>query len=172
MAKEHKGLVTFKGGPLTLVGDEVKVGDTAPDFHIASSLADFANLSDSKGKVRVLNVVPSLDTGVCDKQTREFDKIAGQIGDGVLVLTISMDLPPGQGRWATEAGVEHIKTLSDYRSKSFGNQYGVLIKELDVLARSVWVVDKGGKVAYKQIVPETTTEPDYAPVVEAVKKLL
>ncbi|GIX07099.1 MAG: putative thiol peroxidase [Candidatus Poribacteria bacterium] len=169
---EFTGLVTFRGNPLTLVGNEVNVGDTAPDFEIASSLAERKRLSDFAGKVRVLNVVPSLDTSVCSTQTQKFDRFAKELGEDVVVLTISMDLPPAQARWAQEHQADHVVLLSDYLDHSFGLAYGVRIKELGVLARSVFVVDRDGKVVYKQIVPETVEEPDYEPVIEAVKKAL
>ena len=168
MPKKHTGLVTFQGGPLTLVGDEVKVGDQAPDFKIANGLAEFAELSDYADQTVVLSVVPSLDTGVCNAQSRRFNEIAGELGDAAAVLTVSMDLPPAQGRWAEEAEAENLTLLSDYRDHSFGLSYGVRIDELGVLARSVWVV-KGGKVVYKQIVPETVDEPDYDAAVAAVR---
>jgi thiol peroxidase len=173
MAQEHKGLVAFKGDALTLVGNAVDVGDTAPNFKIADGLADLASLSDSSGKVRVLNVVPSLDgSAVCGLQTRRMDKIAVELGDDLTMITVSMDLPPAQARWAADAEAGHVKFLSDYRDHSFGELYGVRIKELGILARSVWVVDRDGVVRYKQIVAETTTEPDYEPVIDAIKTLV
>jgi thiol peroxidase len=172
MAQEHQGLVAFKGDPLTLVGDAVEVGDKAPNFRIANGLADFTSLSDCDGKVGVLNVVPSLDTAVCDLQTRRMSQIAGELGDDLVMITVSMDLPPAQERWAGDADVENVTFLSDYRDHSFGLSYGVRIKELGILARSVWVVDRDGTVRYKQIVPETTDEPDYDPVIAAAKELI
>ncbi|MBT3267940.1 thiol peroxidase [Candidatus Poribacteria bacterium] len=171
MATEHTGLVTFQGGALTLVGDAVAVGDPAPAFTIGSGLADLASLSDYAGKVVVLNVVPSLDTPVCDVQTRRFNEIATGAGDNVVVLTISMDLPPAQARWCGAADAENVVCLSDYRDHSFGHAYGVYIKEIAILARSVWVIDGPGVVQYKQIVPETVDEPDYDAAVAAVEAL-
>ena len=172
MAQEHTGLVAFKGDPLTLEGNAVNVGDKAPDFRIANGLADFTSLSDCDGKVRILNVVPSLDTAVCDLQTRRMNKIAGELGDDLVMVTVSMDLPPAQARWSDDAGADHVTFLSDYRDHSFGLSYGVRIKELGILARSVWVIDRDGGVRYKQIVRETTDEPDYDPVIAAAKELI
>ena len=172
MATEHTGLVTFQGGPLTLVGDAVNVGDAAPAFTIASGLADMASLSDYAGKVVVLNVVPSLDTPVCDIQTRRFNEAAADYGDEAVVLTVSMDLPPAQARWCGAADAENVVCLSDYRDHSFGKAYGVEIKELVILARSVWVIDASGVVQYKQIVPETVDEPDYDAATAAIDALL
>ena len=171
MATEHTGLVTFQGGALTLVGDAVDVGDNAPAFTTGSGLAELASLSDYLGKVVVLNVVPSLDTPVCDTQTRRFDGIAAAAGHGVAVLTISMDLPPAQERWRLMAETENVVCLSDYRDHSFGHSYGVYIREIGILARSVWVIDGSGVVQYKQIVPETVDEPDYDAAIAAVEAL-
>jgi len=172
MAQERTGLIAFKGNGLTLVGTPVEVGKPAPDFRIASSLTDYRALSDDAGKVRILNVVPSLDTPVCDTQTRKFNQIAGELGDGVVVLTISMDLPPAQARWCALAEAKNIVTLSDYRNHSFGLAYGLHIKELDILARAVLVIDREGIVRYQEIVPEITTEPHYDAALEAVRALL
>jgi thiol peroxidase len=172
MVEERTGLTAFKGNGLTLVGTPVEVGKPAPDFRIASTLADYVSLSDCAGKVRILNVVPSLDTPVCDTQTRKFNEIAGELGDKVVVFTISMDLPPAQARWCGAADAKNIVTLSDYRNHSFGLAYGLHIKELDILARSVLVVDGDGIVRYQEIVPEVTTEPNYDAALDAVKALL
>jgi thiol peroxidase len=171
MATEHTGLVTFQGGALTLVGDAVAVGDNAPAFTIGSGLAELASLNDCLGKVVVLNVVPSLDTPVCDTQTRRFNEIAAGAPDGVAVFTISMDLPPAQERWCGATDAQNVVCLSDYRDHSFGHTYGVYIKEIGLLARSVWVIDGSGVVQYKQIVPETVDEPDYDAAIAAVEAL-
>lgn len=172
MALERRGVTAFKGNGLTLVGTPVEVGKPAPDFKIASSLTDYAGLSDYAGKIRLLNVVPSLDTPVCDKQTRRFNHIAGELGDSLVVLTISMDLPPAQARWCGAADAKNVVTLSDYRNHSFGLAYGLHIKELDLLARAVLVVDREGIVRYQEVVPELTNEPNYDAALEAVKALL
>lgn len=168
---ERKGLVTMKGNPLTLAGNEVKAGDAAPDFvAVANDLSD-VKFSSFRGKIVVLSSVPSLDTGVCDRETRRFNEEAAKLGDDVRVLTISMDLPFAQKRWCAAAGVERVTTLSDYREASFGRSYGVLIKELRLLARAVFIVDRQGKVRYVQLVKELATEPDYDAVLAAVREI-
>lgn len=169
MAQERTGVVTFKGNPVTLVGNEVKVGDTAPDFTVLANDLSPVTLADSKGSVRIISVVPSLDTGVCDQQTRRFNEEAASL-EGVRVLTISVDLPFAQKRWCGAAGVDRVQTLSDHRDLSFGTAYGVVIKELRLLARAVFVVDKNDKVVYVEYVPEVTQHPNYEAAIEAAKK--
>jgi thiol peroxidase len=169
---ERTGLITTKGNPLTLVGDEVKVGDKAPDFTVIDNGMQPVKFSSFAGKVVIISVVPSLDTPVCDAQTRRFNTEAGKLGSDVVILTISMDLPFAQKRWCGAAGVDKVQTLSDYREASFGKAYGMLIKELRLLARGVFVVDRNGVVRYTQLVKEVSEEPDYAPVLDAVKKLM
>jgi len=168
---ERKGLVTFKGGPLTLVGNEVKVGDIAPDFVALANDLSPMKLSSYRGKVCIICSVPSLDTPVCDMETRWFNEEAKRLSADVAVLTISMDLPFAQKRWCGAAGVEHVKTLSDHRDAAFGTAYSVLIKELRLLARAIFVVDRKGIIRYIQLVKEIAQEPDYNAVLEAVKKL-
>ena len=169
---ERSGEVTMKGNPLTLVGPALKTGDKAPDFVVLNNdLAPFS-LSAYSGKVCILCSVPSLDTPVCDLETRRFNQEAGNLGQDVVVLTISMDLPFAQKRWCGAAGVDKVITLSDHRDASFGTAYGVLIKELRLLARSVFVVDKEGTIRYIQHVKELTQEPDYEAVLKAVKACL
>ena len=169
---ERSGVITMHGDGLVLIGDEVKVGDDAPDcVLVANDLSEVA-LSSFKGKVCVLSAVPSLDTPVCDVQTRRFNKEAVSLGDDVVVVTVSADLPFAQARWCGAAGVENVVTLSDYRDAAFGKSYGVGIKGLRLLARAIFVVDKDGDVQYVQVVPELTNEPDYDAVIAAVKKLL
>jgi len=167
---ERKGVITMKGKPLTLAGKEVNVGDKAPDAEVVANDLSEIKLSSYQGKVCIITSVPSLDTSVCDMETRRFNEEAGKLGD-VVVLTISMDLPFAQKRWCGAAGVKNVQTLSDYRYSSFGKEYGVLIKELRLLARTVFVVDKAGVVRYVQIVPEIATEPDYDAVLKAAKDL-
>lgn len=169
--QERKGIITMKGNPLTLLGKEVKVGDMAPDFEVIANDMSTVKFSLYRGKVCIICSVPSLDTAVCDMETRRFNEEAGELGSAVTVLTISMDLPFAQKRWCGAAGVENIQTLSDYRKASFGMAYGVLIKELRLLARAVFVVDADGVVRYVQIVNELTNEPDYEAVLNAVKGL-
>ena len=169
--EERKGLVTMKGKPVTLVGQAVKVGQKAPDFEVTANDLSPVKLSSFAGKVCIIASVPSLDTAVCDLETRKFNEKAAQLGGDVVVLTISMDLPFAQKRWCGAAGIKNVQTLSDYRDASFGNTYGVLIKDLRLLARAVFVVDKKGVVRYLQIVPEIATEPDYDAVIKVVKEL-
>jgi len=165
---ERKGLVTLKGNPVTLVGKEVEVGDAAPDVTLVDNDLKEVALSSFRGKVVILSSVPSLDTPVCDTETRRFNEEAAKLGDGVAVLTISMDLPFAQKRWCGAHGIERVKTLSDHRDAAFGKAYGVLIKELRLLARAVFVVDSGGTICYVQLVKETSQEPDYGSVLAAV----
>jgi thiol peroxidase len=160
--------VTFKGNPVTLVGEEIKVGDTAPDFTVLANDLSPVTLKDTEGKVRIISVVPSLDTGVCDAQTRKFNEEAAKLED-VVVLTVSMDLPFAQKRWCAAAGLENVMTASDHRDASFGEAYGVLMKELRLLARSVFVIDSNNKVTYAEYVPEGTTHPQYEAALEAAK---
>ena len=170
--EEQKRTVTMKGQALTLVGNEVKVGQPAPDFEVIANDLSPVKLSSSDSKVRIICSVPSLDTSVCDTETRRFNEEAQRLGDDVAVLTISMDLPFAQKRWCGAAGVKNVQTLSDYRDASFGKAYGVLIKQLRLLARAVFVIDKEGIIRYVQIVDELTNEPNYDAVLEAVGKLL
>jgi thiol peroxidase len=161
----------MKGSPLTLVGNEVKVGQPAPDFEVIANDMSSVKLSSFKGKVCIICSVPSLDTSVCDMETRRFNEEAGKLGSDVVVLTISMDLPFAQKRWCGAAGVKNVQTLSDHRDASFGKAYGVLIKELRLLARAVFVVDKNGTIRYIQIVNEVASEPNYEAALKAVKGL-
>jgi thiol peroxidase len=170
--KERTGLVTFRGMPLTLVGDGLSAGDKAPDFSLLDNDLGQVSLSSFKGKVCLLVAVPSLDTPVCDVETRRFNKEAAKLGQNVAVLAISMDLPFAQKRWCGAAGIEQVKTLSDHRDASFGKAYGVLIKELRLLARAVFVVDQKGVVRYEQLVGEIAHEPDYDAALSAAKKLV
>jgi thioredoxin-dependent peroxiredoxin len=168
---ERTGVITMKGNPLTLVGNEVKVGQAAPDFVVLDNSLAPVKLSSFRGKTCVLVSVPSLDTPVCDTESRRFNEEAGRLGPDVVILIISMDLPFAQKRWCGAAGVSKVQTLSDHRDASFGNALGVLIKELRLLARAVFVVDKQGILRYAQLVKEVTKEPDYQDVLDALKKL-
>ena len=167
------GSVTMKGKPLTLVGPELKVGDPAPDFTVvANDLSDF-QFSALRGQVCILSSVPSLDTPYCDIQTRRFNDEAAGMGTAVKLLTLSMDLPFAQKRWCGAAGVANLQTYSDHREAAFGLAYGVLIKELRLLARAVFVVDQGGKLQPTvQLVSEQANEPDYEAVLQAVRQLI
>ena len=168
---ERAGVITFQGGPLTLLGPELVVGDDAPDVGLLAGDLSEVKISDSAGKVRVIMTVPSLDTPVCDIETRRFNEAAAALGDGVVVLGVSMDLPFAQGRWCAAAGVDRVVTLSDHRDAALGLAYGVLIKELRLLTRAVFVVDAAGKIGYIELVREITEEPDYDAALAAVKEL-
>lgn len=163
--------VTFKNNPVTLVGNEVKVGDQAPDFTVLANDLSPVSLKDSEGKVRLIISVPSLDTGVCDAETRRFNEEVASIGGDVAFYTVSVDLPFAQKRWCGAAGIDNVVTVSDHRDASFGEAYGVHMKELRLLARSIFVVDEAGKVAYVEYVPEGTDHPNYDAAIEAVKAL-
>jgi thiol peroxidase len=169
---ERNETVTFQGNPLTLVGHELKAEDPAPDATLLDNELNEVKLSGHAGGVRVLVAVPSLDTSVCDAEARRFNEEAGKLGGDVKVLVISMDLPFAQARWCGAAGIEHVQTLSDHRDASFGEAYGVLIKELRLLARSIFVVGPDDKVKYVQLVNEMTDEPDYDEVLAAVRALM
>lgn len=169
---ERAGAVLFKGNPATLLGAEVKVGDKAPDFRVVDNGLQPVTLATDAGKVRLIAVVPSLDTPVCDAMTRKFNQDAAALPDSVVVYTVSVDLPFAQKRWCGNAGIDKVKTLSDYQDRSFGMNYGVLLKDLKLHARAVFVVDASGKVAYVELVPEVTAEPDYTAALNAVKALL
>ena len=167
---ERNDLVTMRGKPLTLEGTPVGVGAMAPDFAAVGNDLSEARLSAYRGKTVLLLSVPSLDTSVCSLETRRFNEEAGSLGDDVVVLTISMDLPFAQKRWCGAEGVQRVITLSDHRDASFGRAYGVLIKELRLLARSVWVVAPDGRVTYHELVKEVSKEPDYAAALAAARK--
>jgi thiol peroxidase len=168
--KDTQNTITFKGNPLTLVGDLPKIGKPAPDFEVLANDLSPVKLSGLQGKTRVICSVPSLDTPVCDTEIRTFNERATSLGDDVVVLAISMDLPFAQQRWCGAAGVKNVQTLSDHRNAGFGNAYGVLIQELRLLARAVFVVDKKGVIRYIQIVGEITNEPDYEAAIQAIKE--
>ena len=170
--KERTDVITFQGNPLTLLGDTIEVGQKAPDFEVVANDLTPVKLSDYAGKTVVISVVPSLDTPVCDTQTRTFNEKAADLGDDVVILTLSVDLPFAQSRWCGAAGVDRVQTLSDYKDLAFGTAYGLVIKELRLLTRAVLVVDKTGTVQYIQIVGEVTEEPDYEAVLSKIKDLI
>lgn len=167
-AKENTGIITFMNNPMTLLGDLRKVGDAAPDFTALKNDLTPAKLSDYKGKKVLISSVPSLDTGVCDLQTKRFNKEAAAIAN-TQILTLSMDLPFAQARWCGAAGVESLLTLSDHKDADFGLKYGLVIKELRLLTRAVIVVDEKGTIIYQEIVPEVTNHPNYEAALAAVK---
>ncbi|EWG10533.1 thiol peroxidase [Cytobacillus firmus] len=161
--------ITFKGNPVTLLGNEVKAGDKAPEFKVLANDLSEVTLADSKGQVRLISVVPSIDTGVCDAQTRRFNEEASKL-DNVKILTVSVDLPFAQKRWCAAAGIENVQTVSDHRDLSFGEAFGVAIQELRLLARAVFVVDSNDTVTYAEYVSEATDHPNYEAAVEAAKQ--
>src|SRR5436309_11079504 len=172
MAQERTGTVTFKGNPLTLVGPEIRSGQAAPDFTATDNGLQPTRLSQARGKVLILSAVPSLDTPVCDTETRRFNEEASRLGEGVEVWTISMDLPFAQKRWCGAAGVSRVKTLSDFRDRAFGQAYGTLIKDgplAGLEARAVFVVGKDCHVRHVEYVKEVTTEPDYEAALAAAR---
>ncbi|MCX8030520.1 MAG: thiol peroxidase [Thermodesulfovibrionales bacterium] len=168
---ERKGVITFKGMPLTLIGNELKVGDKALDFLVLDNNLNITGLKNFTGKIKVISVTPSIDTPVCDLQARRFNAEAANLSQDVLVLNISMDLPFALSRFCTTAGINRVLTFSDHKDASFGNAYGVMIKELRLLTRAVFIIDKDDIIRYIEIVPEITSEPNYERALEALKKL-
>ena len=169
---ERTGIITFLGGPLTLLGNPVEKGQKAPDFTVLDNELSPRTLADYKGKTLILSIVPSLDTGVCDLQTRRFNSEAAALGANVQILTISCDLPFAQARWCGAAGATQLETLSDHRDLSFGTAYGVVIKELRLLARSIFVITKDGVVTHTEIVPEVTHEVNFDAALAAARAAL
>ena len=170
MAEERSGVITFKGNPMLVCGRELKVGDSAPDFQVVDNGLQPVKRETAAGKVQLITVIPSIDTPVCDTMARRFNEEAAQLPESVEIYTISLDLPFAQKRWCGAAGIERVKMLSDYQDRSFGLNYGVLIKELKLLARAVFVIDQAGKIAYLEIVGEVTDEPNYAAALAAVRR--
>jgi len=170
--KERTGLVTIRGNPMTLLGAEARVGDPAPDFEALNNDLAPVKLSSLRGKICLISSVPSLDTPVCDTETRRFNKDAAGLHPDVEILTISMDLPFAQKRWCGAANVDRVRTFSDHRDASFGLAYGVLIKELRLLARALFVVDRRGILEYQELVKEVASEPDYEAAYRAIRKLV
>ncbi|MCX5882786.1 MAG: thiol peroxidase [Deltaproteobacteria bacterium] len=168
---EHPGAITMKGNPLTLVGKLPEVGQAAPDFEVLDNNLTPVRLSSFKGKICIITSVPSLDTPICDIETRRFNTEAAKLNADVVILTISMDLPFAQKRWCGASGIETVITLSDHRNAEFGAAFGMIIKELRLLARAVFVIDKNGIIRLVQLVKEVAQEPDYAAVLAAVKQL-
>lgn len=170
----RSGAVTFKGNSLTLVGDEVAVGQTAPDFtlHYFDDGMHEITLASLKGKPAVLSVVPSLDTPVCQTQTVKFNKALDEFGDKIQALTVSLDLPFAMNRFCGAENISNMRPASDYQDRSFGKNWGMLIDELKILARGVFVLDAQGKVVHAQTVKEVTEEPDYDAAIAALKELL
>ena len=161
----------FKGNEMTIEGGQPQVGDKAPDFELTANDLSPRKLSDYAGKVKVISVVLSLDTSTCDAQTRAFNEKASALGDDVVVLTVSMDLPFAQKRWCGAAGVERVECLSDYKDHRFGRNWG-RVQELGLLARAVYVVDKDDVIRHVEKPADLSQEPDYEPVLEAVRTLV
>ena len=170
--EKRTGVVTFAGGPITLVGPEVKVGQQAPDFTVIGNDLQAKTLKDFEGKVKVISVVPSLDTGVCDAQTRWFNQDATSLSEDVVVLTVSMDLPFAQKRWCGAAGIDQVETLSDHRDLSFGENYGFILEGLRLLSRGIVVIDKDDVVRYVEYVPEVTSAVNFDAAEAATKALV
>jgi len=168
---ERKGLITIHGNGLTLLGNELKVGNRVPDATLLSNDLQPVSLSSYRGKVTVILSVPSLDTPVCDIETRNFNKKASSLSKDVAILAVSMDLPFAQKRWCGAGGVNNVVTLSDHRDASFGSSFGVLIKELRLLARAIFVIDREGTVRYVQLVKELSSEPDYDAAYKAIEAI-
>lgn len=168
---ETKGKITMAGNPLTLLGEPTKVGELAQDFTLTNPNMSDENLSECNGQIIILSVFPSIDTDVCAAQTRTFNQKATELGDDVVILTISKDLPFALKRFCGAEGIENVHTLSDYKANDFGLKYGFLIKELQLLARGVVVIDKDFKIAYVEYVKELGDEPNYDKVMELVKKI-
>lgn len=169
MSQERKNAVTFQGGPLTLLGPELKAGDKAPDFKVVGTDMKPVTLASSQGKTRLISVVPSIDTAVCDLQTKRFNQEASKLSGDFVVFTISMDLPFAQQRWCGLAGADKIQMLSDYQERSFGQAYGVLIKELKLLSRAVFIIGPDNKIRYVEYVKEITQHPDYDKILGTLK---
>ncbi len=169
--QERKHAATMKGTPLTLIGPERTIGEKAPEFTVLRNDLTPAGLKDFAGNIKLIASVPSLDTPVCDRETRRFNSEAAGLGEDVVILTISMDLPFAQARWCGAAGIDRVITLSDHREASFGTAYGVLIKELRLLNRAVFVVDRDDIIRYVEYVRENTEFPDFDAALQAARSL-
>ena len=170
--EKRTGVVTFAGNPIALLGKEVKVGDKAPAFKLLDNGLAEKTLADYAGKVKVISVVPSLDTGVCDAQTRWFNQNVSKLGENVVVLTVSVDLPFAQKRWCGAAGIDQVETLSDHRDLSFGENYGFILEGLRLLSRGIVVIDKDDVVRYVEYVPEVTSAVNFDAAEAATKQLV
>lgn len=170
VANERPGATTFKGKPMTLVGPELKVGDKAPDFEAVDRTLQPVTLASTSGSVRIFSVVPSLDTPVCDMQTKRFNEEAAKLPN-VKMYTISMDLPFAQSRWCRDFGVDHIQMLSDHRSASFGAAYGTLIKEWRIESRAIFVLDKDDTIRHVEYVKEVAEHPNYEAALAKAREL-
>jgi thiol peroxidase len=170
--QQRIGVITMKGEGITLLGEDVKESGQARDCPLVNQDLKDVRLSDFSGKVRIITTYPSLDTPVCNTMGRKFNETAAELGDDLEVIAVSMDLPFAQKRWCGQVKADNMTMLSDYKTREFGKSYGILIKELGLLARSIFIIDKDNVIRYKEIVPEVTDEPNYDAAVEAAKKLL
>ena len=169
---ERKGKITFLGNPLTLIGTEKKTGEKADNFTVLDKELKEISLKDFTGKIKLISVTPSLDTPVCDIQARRFNQEAAKLPDDVVIMNISMDLPFAISKFCTTAGIDKVKAYSDHRDASFGNAYGVLIKELRLLARSIFIIDRNDIIRYIELVPELSQHPDYDKALAELRKLI
>jgi len=173
MDVERKGIFEFHNNPVTVIGEDIKVGDRAPEFFgYNNDWTWVAALQSTQGKVRVIGSLPSLSTSVCDRETRRFNQEAADLGDQIVIIMVSMDLPYTQKNWCAAAGINKVVTLSDAKEAQFGKKYGVLLKELGIFRRSIFVIDKKDKVVYAAYMPKNGDEPDYSIVLEAARKAL
>lgn len=170
--EERSGITSFQERPVTLLGPRLRPGDRAPDFRVVDNQLAAVSLGDFRGKIKIICTLPSLDTPVCSTEARRFNREAAQLDSDIVVLIVSVDLPFAQSRWCDAKVVEQVKILSDYQERSLGLAYGVLIKELQLLSRTVFVVDQDDNIRYVQHVAELSEEPDYAAPLEAAKALL
>ena len=170
MIEERFGAVTIKGNPLTVMGSPLEPGDKAPEFSLSAIDYSIVTLADSAGKVRLISVVPSLATGICDAQTRRFNEEAIDLGDDVVVITVSAEHPTNQRQWCGAAGVDRVQVISDHMDMAFGDAYGTHVKEFRLEQRAIFVVDKNNTVAYVEYVPEISQHPDYEAALTAVRK--
>jgi thioredoxin-dependent peroxiredoxin len=167
---ERTGATTLRGNPMTLIGPELKAGDAAPEFAVVNNSLQPVTLETTGSKVRIFSVVPSLDTPVCDAQTKRFNEEAARL-EGVDIYTVSMDLPFAQKRWCGAFGIDNVKMLSDHRDGSFGEHYGTLIKELRIESRAIFVVDAANKLRHVEYVKEVADHPDYEAALAAVRAI-
>ena len=170
MTEERFGAVTIKGNPLTVMGSPLEPGDKAPEFSLSANDYSKVTLADSAGKVRLISVVPSLATGICDAQTRRFNEEAVELGDDVVVITVSAEHPSNQKQWCGVTGVDRVQVISDHMDMAFGDAYGTHVKEFRLEQRSIFVVDKDDTVTYVEYVPEIGQHPDYEAALAAVRK--
>jgi len=173
MTIERSGLIKFKGADATVLGQNLKEGDAAPEFSAQTTdWTPFDGLANTQGKVRIIAAVPSLDTEVCDRETRRFNLEASALSKDIIILVVSTDLPYAQKRWCGAAGVDQVTVLSDHMSADFGLKYGCLIKEARVLRRAAFVVDRAGKIVYAAYMPALGVEPDYEAILDAARTAL